>query len=151
MPDYEVTFPSAQGMIEQERLSVSEKPKWQSDAMRKAFEQGDVAETVSILILRDDWREAFAPQLNQVYWLVEKLSNVPAWQVHLLKEVIRTIEWNDRREIYDRHTLHITTEYRFCPIHGRALEKYSDRANYCFDCAKEGDHTFNAGLWPNYN
>lgn len=96
MNKYEIMYPAASRMIEQERLSVSERESWErvpaAAYKRGADGRSMVAVEVANRIERELWLEEFAQaSVDRLRAIVHVMGNVPEWQVAILEETIRQV------------------------------------------------------------
>jgi hypothetical protein len=118
---YQITFPSAVVMIEQERRSQTERnlERVPTSAYRS---RGDIVADVTDRIDREYWCDAGGQgAVDQIRALLNARGNNPDWQVCALREVIAQMREHRPttlvavempREEYDESNC-ITTRYRF--------------------------------------
>ena len=90
---YEITFPGADGMIDQERAARAASQDDKRNPLRhlKPYADGRVADAVAARIEQAEWEDMCQGSIDLVVALVNDMSNVPGWQCALLRAAIRQI------------------------------------------------------------
>jgi hypothetical protein len=91
MNKYEITIPSAAGMLEQEKLSQTERNLERVNPC--AYNLKDVADDVRDYVSRDHWCNTGGQQIyvDHLRALVNSMGNVRDWQLALLEETRQQI------------------------------------------------------------
>lgn len=152
--DYEISFPDAQGMIEQERKAQNDVPQWFKNEMADAFKNGMVAPRVSQVI----WDQYFGfegspSHLEKLMEVLVEFSNSPEWQAGALRWMARQCtryaktagyayscmptDYEGNRYFPKPGHMKVTFERIRCPIHNEYLKKDTGLCHTCWDEAKE--------------
>jgi hypothetical protein len=135
---YEITFPRAAGMLEQERKSTAR--PFGSQGPR----HGHYVEDVSAEIMRDYWLTECGGQrtVDAVLAVLDRLTNTEGYAKYALAEASR--QWYAARPGSMRRDIDVTLAYDKCPRHrdtwmrepeGSSIH-YARGSRWCPECAK---------------
>lgn len=107
-PKYEITFPGAAAMIEQERRALREQKPWERIPAKAYAKRGGVGDEVTKQVSREVIQDWWQDRIDMLIALVDTMGNVPEFQVAILQEAAEQVREGRFRNMWARR---ISTQF----------------------------------------